>query len=910
MSKLHSSTSNPRRAPAHLSVSLRHSPPTYNAKVEDSRRLQKDYDTFSMPPPTAIEASDDSNHSVGSAGMTVEKWFDHLNKRPQAGNRTILQDDESPFYLPHGSSAESGKGNPHDHTHDSSPPLRPFTGFIADTNGSGSDSYRSVIDDLTVQNKLLKEKLRRYEAFNSPHLEKDKLFEVKIHALPSKKRRELEDLLRTFASNSNYSDDGISTDSKEASKGTSSSHHSHLLGSGSEPVQINTSISSISNPRPVDSAYASISTSGPTSVSAVNDRKAEPQSKIAEKQNINSFSDDLPEGLLPRHAVAMTERQKKKLVVRRLEQLFTGKVIGILGNHNQPLQQQEVSKSALKAEQAGRKPFASTEGIREALIKPQPVDVGKSTPPNLVAERSNDSSTSRHSFGAIVDSNAPPEQRPTRPLDLDPDRAQVPADNVEYIRHLGFSVPQLMSEDSSIAEADAQGWIYLNLLISLAQLHIINVSPDFVRAAVEDVSSKFQLSRDGQKIRWRGGTEGSHISSDGDASSRMHYPNDSDSLEESNRKRRKLDEFKTRRSAQGRFASAPIQAYDPASSKTACTLANALHYRPLFNHHRSEDDSNSSNNDDSNMSYNLGGEGLVLRSAHLRSHISQPESSSQQRRQEGPIVFYNGAKFFTDLSGDRGNISTPRHVTGVENHGDCTLDTLGYSSRESRPAILRTPSGSLMQYRPFKNYSGDTMDQLSEKPYSTDNLAIEPGVEWSSPKPSTATPLMVFNASGLGGTRPADHFTVTVETRRAKLESTARPKPSRFSATGPHTRRFQHNIPRASLDLFRDSEEEHTMETLPLKIEVVSTHFHKLEPSELPAPTGYYADSSSSDEDSDCSSSCYSGISHLRRPNFLEQGRSTEATGMQLSYAQTADEDINMDDDDSDSEEIMNMEMC
>ena len=821
---------------------------------------------------------------------------------------TSVLPDESPYYLPHGSSAETGKGNPHDHTHDSNPPLRPFAGFIAGTNGSGSDSYRSVIDDLTVQNKLLKRRLRKYETSDSPHLEKDKLFEVKIHALPSKKRQELEDLLRTFASNSSYSDDGISTDSKEASKGTSSSYHSHLLASGSEPVQINTSISSISNSRPVDSAYASRPASGPTSVSGLKVRTSEPQSKIAEKQNINSFSDDIPEGLLPRHVVAMTERQKKILVVRRLEQLFTGKVNGILGDHNQPLQQQEVSKSALRAEQEGREPFASTEGIREALIKPQPVDVGKSTPLNFVTERSNDSSTSRHSFGAIVDSNAPPEQRPTRPLDLDPDRAQVPADNIEYIRHLGFSAPHLMSEDSSDAGADSQGWIYLNLLIGLAQLHIINVTPDFVRAAVKDISSKFQLSRDGQKIRWRGGTEGSHISSDGDASSRIHSPNDSASLEESNRKKRKLDEFQTRRSAQGRFASTPIQAYDPASSKSASTLANALHYRPLFNHHSSKDDSNSSDNDASNIPYNLGGEGRVSRSAHLRSHISRPESSSQQRRQEGPIVFYNGAKFFTDLSGDRGNISTLQHVTGVGKHGDYSRDALGCSSRKSRSAILRTPSGSLMQYRPFKDYSGDIMDQLSEKSHSTDNLAIEPGVKWSSPKPSTATPLMVFNASGLGGTRPADHFAVTVETRRAKLESTARAKSSRFSATGPHTRRFQHNIPRASLDLFRDSEEEHTTETLPLKIEVVSTHFHKLEPSELPAPTGYYADSSSSDEDSDCSSSSHSGISHLRRPIFREQGRSTWAVGMQLSHAQTADEDINMDDDD-DSEEVMNMEM-
>lgn len=734
------------------------------------------------------------------------------------------------------------------------------------------------------------------------------MFEVKIHTLPSKKRQELEDLLRTFASNFSGSDDDTSTNSKEASKGAGNSYPSYLIGSGSEPAQINISTLSTSNSRPVDSAYASMSTSEPISVSTANHQKAESQSKIAEKQNIDSFPDDIPEGLLPRHAVAMTERQKKKLVVRRLEQLFTGKVNGILGDHNQSLAQQEVSNSPLRADQDGREPFSSTEEIREALIKPQPVDVGKSTPPNFANERSNDSSTPRHSSAATVDSNASPEQRPTRPLDLDPDRAQVPSDNIEYIRHLGFSTPQLIFEDPSDAEPDAQGWIYLNLLIGLAQLHIINVTPDFVRSAVENVSSKFQLSRDGRKIRWRGGTGGSHISSDSDASTRIHYPNDNDNLEESNRKRRKLDEPNTRRSAQGRFASAPLQAQDPVLSRAASTLANALHYRPIFNHRGSEDGSTSSN-DDSNVSHNLRGDsgaGRVSRSAHLRSHKSRPESSGQQRRQEGPIVFYHGTKFFTDLSGDLSNISTPRHVTGVEDHGDYAVNALGCSSRESRPAILRTPSGSLMQYRPFKDYSGDIVNQLSEKPHTTDNLAIEPAVKWSPRKPSTASSLMAFNASGLGGTRPSDHFAVTVETRRTKLDTTTQSKSSRFFATDPHTRRFHHIIPRASLDLFRESEQEHTTEVLPVKTEVVSTQFYKLEPSELPAPSGYYAESSSSYEDSDCSSSSYSGISHLRRPISPEQGSSTWALGMQLSHAhaqRTADEDIDMDDDDNDDDD-------
>jgi hypothetical protein len=563
----------------------------------------------------------------------------------------------------------------------------------------------------------------------------------------------------------------------------------------------------------------------------------------------------------------VTERQKKKLVVRRLEQLFTGKVNGIVGDHNQPLQQQVVSKSAARADQTSSNTFASIEGVREAHIWPQPKDVDKSTPSDLLNERSNDSSISRDLSGAAVDNNsgpASPEQRPTRPLDLDPDRAQIPSDNVEYLCHLGLSTPQLITEDSSDAESDAQGWIYLNLLISLAQLHIINVTPDFVRSAVEDVSSKFQLSRDGRKIRWRGGAEGSRFSSDSDTSSARIHSHDSDSLEESNRKRRKLDEPNTRRSSQGRFASAPIQTQDPASLTAASAPANPFHYKPLFNHQNSEDGSMSFDRDGSNMSYTLGGgsgTGRISRPTRLWGQRSRSGSSGRQRRQDGPIVFYSGAKFFTDLSGDRGSISTPRHVTGVgkDGYSDHTFDALGCSYRKSAGALLRTPSGSLMQFRPFKDFSGQTVDQFKEEPLNkNESVDIEPGLRWSSRESSPVKPMMAFNASGLGGTQPADHFAVTVETRRTKLDGAMRTKLSR---TGLHIRKFQHSIPRASLNIFRNSEQEDITsklppsQVLPVKTEVVSTRFHKLEPSELPAPTAYYAESSSSYDDSEYSSS-------------------------------------------------------
>jgi hypothetical protein len=101
------------------------------------------------------------------------------------------------------------------------------------------------------------------------------------------------------------------------------------------------------------------------------------------------------------------------------------------------------------------------------------------------------------------------KQRPTRSCDLDPDRAQIPSENMNYIRHLDLLSPDILPGQQSIQDIhlDAEGWVSLNLLYNLVQLHLINVTPDFVRSAVLEISNKFQLSTDGHKIRWRDGSK-------------------------------------------------------------------------------------------------------------------------------------------------------------------------------------------------------------------------------------------------------------------------------------------------------------------------------------------------------------------------------------------------------------------
>ncbi len=756
------------------------------------------------------------------------------------------------------------------------------------TNGSSVDDFRSVIDDLTIQNKKLKERLRKYERSYGAHLEKDRLFEVKFHSLNPEKKRELEETLQAFAS---------SIISKDGSTNTSTSQ---LLSK--EDRHAETSLRHTKNPsststtsRLVDSAYASLSASGPVSLSTANhasfDKKGGALPSASKMGKIRSFLDDIPPGLLPKYPTAMTERGKKKLVVRRLEQLFTGKLRVPRGTNSQPHQQQEVSNSAARDDREAierRGQQVSAEGIREAHILDPEKEVERAKRPKLPGGSSADSSTASQAESVEKNTDAPssPDQRPTRPLDLDPDRAQVPSENIEYIRHLGISTPVMTNDESTdFMVDDNHGWVYLNLLINMAQLHIINVTPGFIRSAVTELSTKFQLSPDGRKIRWRGGTEGTELSSDSGADNGLRSsPNGSDSLDEGSHKKRKIDSTAQQGSAiepsiKGQFSLIPVASLGRSQATRVIEQRHNLHYQPLFAHHSSsEDDAMSLDLDDAS------GTGLTSNGARATGRRSHSESSSKRKRDDGVIVFYSGAPFCTDLSGDRGNISTPLHVSAVDIDGfsSHSHDALGCRPKKIlRPLSSRSSSASSLPFRPLKDYSisaGSLLENetRSRNPELTQidedsELSFSPPWTWTGEQRNRGP--IRLEACGLGGTRPADHFAYAVETRRRKLDRRMRLKLSKYAPSGPRSRRFLHIISKSSLDMFRSSNEDEGMPPLdseinissassepippavvPLVAEILSTRYQELEPSDLPPPATYHGPLSSSTECSDGSS--------------------------------------------------------
>ncbi|TLD29042.1 hypothetical protein PspLS_03365 [Pyricularia sp. CBS 133598] len=722
-------------------------------------------------------STDESNETGHS---DPRQWFNQSNQNPSYDMNNMEVD--SPYYQrTSGSPNDAAVGNlvpPGNIVFPqmtNKPSLRPTV-----TQSSSADEYRSVIDDLTIENNRLKEELRRYKQFGTDLMRKDKLFEIKVHGLPGKKKRELEATLRDFASTL----EGSTDTSRGAKKASKSGKIKSSGGATSKHAS-----SSSSNSRPVDSAYASMSTDPGTgnnsSGKSQTGRATHTSNSKSANQKVESYLEDIPEGLYPRY-LSMTEKDKQKLVVRRLEQLFTGEMSGpSIGN---------ADRSSGKAEPIVEESFSKgKEAAREAQIqvkdKKRSRDNGSSnSQSNGDGGSGGSGSGSGHVGGSGNGSGSrsspqdlqASEQRPTRPLDLDPDRIQVPSENMEYIRHLGMVPPALQAgvkANPINVSMDADGWVYMNLLCNLAQLHIINVTPAFIRAAVSAKSTKFQLSPDGQKIRWRGGTDGTRFSSDsGNTSSRERSSTDEDDSSDksgSPGKKRKYPDDEPARAV-------PLSKLVRENTRSS----TSVHYKPMFVQQPSfetsgeEGSSSPSGLEESNF-----GNGRTSG----WDYSGSGSSPRKRRRIDGAIVYYTGAPFCTDLSGDPGDISPATYMAS-------TNMTQSHDMPNSESTIHRTWSGSSLPYRPFSNNptnirtqapNGIGLDDTSDDFMADVSSDSEDELEWydSDEEHGTYPELPCLEAYGLGGVQPEDHFLVEVTTHRRcdqlNKNEDERPKPFR-----------------------------------------------------------------------------------------------------------------------------------
>lgn len=750
-------------------------------------------------------------------------------------------------------------------------------------HSSSADDYRSVIDDLTVENKRLKDELKRYKQFGPDPLRKDKLFEIKFHGLPKKKKRELELTLRDFAS----SLEGSTTSSQQRKK--TPKHVNRLQGSSSNSKHAS---SSSSRSRPLDSAYASMST-GPSSsgqnASSVG-RPSLVRGSSSADQKVESYLQDIPEGLFPRQR-ALTDKDKKKLVVRRLEHLFTGKISGRnkAARRNESARPTGVLEPHLSGGGVLSAPPLLTaptlpsiqhldEPTREARILLHESDKKTNSREELSVSNSNgegESGENRTGSGSGSNehsghNNSPqnpdvPEQRATRPLDLDPDRIQNPSENMQYIRHLGVTAPEYVSttkfrpQDVSM---DADGWIHLNLLCNLAQLHILNVTPDYIRSAVTERSTKFQLSRDGRKIRWRGGTEGTKFSSDSSGDSSQRSP-ETEATDEGN------DDGQRKRQKTSAQASAPSSKSQTKLDPNAPSHSETFHYKPMFVHNQSSSIETSMDETASQASF------PAVENSNLNSRstgfVSGSGSSPQKkRRRDGAIIYYTGAPFCLDLSGDPGDNSTITNTTsGPERESIQEVD-------EEKPDLVRTASGSSLDYRPLVDGPENLgIDAGEDSEYVTDDTdmsdAEDYGFCWcEDPEKPRLRPLEAyFEPCGLGGVMPEDHFALLVVTRHPiKKGRTGRParinSEDWTTALANRIAGLTTNSPRTPNNVAYSSP--------PIQVQVLQQRYKGLKPLPLPPPAIFY-------------------------PPFTETTESDDS-GFEDDYVNEDDSDVIVDDSD------------
>lgn len=747
---------------------------------------------------------------------------------------THRDSDDSPYYLGQRNASVSSDYVPN-----------PYPSIFNQPKSADSENedLRSVIDDLTIKNKRLKRRIRDLQRSSlTPSTNDSRLFEIRIHDLPGDRKRELEAILRNFASKlsrgpgHDYKNDYGFKTFNNASDTTMTELSSLNVGTKKSSAQYFDPATTIAptavktaGATPSDSAYASMSQPGRSNSGTTSNNNSlhggpgGPASNASKDKKIHSYLRDIPQSLLPQHNPIMSERTKMKAVVRRLEQLFTGNKAAP-GEHSLPLQQQAISDSAAQDDQAHAlqsNRALPAEGSREARILPN--GLGKVTDRDMHS-LPRDRNSAEHPDGKRSGDARTVDQRPTRPLDLDMHRAQDAADNFEYIRHLGVSYPN----SGSFIESEPSRWVYLNLLVNMAQLHMLNVTPEFIRKSVDSMSNKLEVSDDGRKLRWRGGVRGTTFSSESGSNAECQ----SESSPERNENQNQGDQTQLLQNS-GNLSDSKIPSNSLLQSKTsdldsmtgvtgewqgkfklrnANTSANPLEYKPLFIKQNSTDSDDSSEYPNE-FSYSGGAADTTTvpaDSGFISTSLPKSKYANDVRSQHGPIVFYSNASWFIDLSEEHSSISRPKH-----------------SPSTSQP-ILGASNKSL--YNVGNTYD-DTYDQYyslpgsDATPFNYDHVQANMDLEPLGRSAGREDPPFDFEASGIGGVTPSDNFVINVRSSHQRPRKLMAKQSASLSTLRKRSMRSTHT-------------------------DVLSSHHIKLPASALPPPSFIFPFSSNSTSNS------------------------------------------------------------
>lgn len=866
----------------------------------------------------------------GLRRATAERWFNDSNQNPTHTPRASFVDskltifpltagahdrsDDPPFYLRDQTSStmDSACAVQSDrHAHRRWNTRHPGLSSRTKSSGSTSEEFRGVIDDLTVKNKRLREKLKKYENLHCSHLQEEKLFEVRFHDL--RVQQQLKHVLKGIAASL-----GASSDAPEFAP---HSEPTTILLDPLASLRKKTCSSSTCYSKPHDSTYASVSAAGQTLNSQLKPNRVKSSNKSdAKRWDVKLYPHDIPPGLLPRRSPFISTKVKRKVVVRRLEQLFTGHG-GVNMNYNQCHQQPEVLQSAAPVQRgeniAGE---GRLEGVREARILPVTAPAYTDPYDRLSQARGHNEGVEGKSVCELSSREGTPDQRPTRPLDLDLYRTQAPAENIQYIKHLGIASP--------VAETDGKagflkGWVYLNLLVGMAQLHTLNVTLGFIRKAIVDISTKFELSADGRKIRWIGGDKGTPLSSDSDESTEAtrgvlpeNDPMAAERQPHRGRTRRgqsrsevqsdiiDTSHLSTYNSSAG-FGETDPHPFFPAPSKSA----TSFHYKPLIFRRASSDDEDCYIYDDDSYSLSQKAQhSNMLESPSGGAQAPASKSNIARQKEGGPIIFYKSANFCTDLSGDldhdsRDDVAFTRYVEDPIGCDECHCDE--GAGHDAEKTSLHTSCGS----RGSADVDSD-ISCLTDTCLTLGDMSLVDAED----APSRIKPIY-FEASGLGGVQPQDNFCVEVKVQHGGSRSSNHHDGDEisFSIESPPQALRQSTFLPEFIELQRMEASGTRMTRSPIfKPKILSYTMTPLPNSDLPEPSYISLPfSSDNDEDNEGSSEISESNEKPKAPRSdmsddLESGLGKPSIPLGTLFGMTDDSsvedwDLTLSDDSDDS---------
>jgi hypothetical protein len=413
----------------------------------------------------------------------ADGWFKQHNTEVPDYNMACIY-DSSPFFIDDGRTTLAVPTNQRrDADNDTRSSIDPKMGLSQlDTDYVSAETFRDIVDDLTVQIGSLKRQLRRDPKAKSLIPESRKPFEIKVHSLKADEKYELEKILHKFVN-------GLP---KRNGSQDMASRSGHLLATGESCNAMSPQISALDIRSPYASNSAPVSRFSPSASDLK--QRAIPGPSRSKQTRMQPDATYAGSCVFSREkSESMATRTKKKLVVDRLEQLFAGENV-FSGPKLQALQQLETSHEVVQVE------YSVTQAWKQQTISETVCAVRTSSRETEILTTATTTeqmeTTLRPRASHLIDPKLEEDMLLTP--DLEP--SQLVAENVRYVRQMGL--PPIDSGTADLP-ADEYEWFYLNLLVNMAELHTMNVTRDFIRKAVSELSGHYIISTDGQKVRWK-----------------------------------------------------------------------------------------------------------------------------------------------------------------------------------------------------------------------------------------------------------------------------------------------------------------------------------------------------------------------------------------------------------------------